>query len=153
MNDILGEREAQHPFQWEDESRDSQDDRSVSFIIIVPSFKGLKTWPFNWGHHILRAWFNSIISLSGPHCSRPQWTTETTRATAWVWARLRLVIIIIIISVIIIALSGQSSETNLASEAGAEAEEDTWHLLHGGAHWPPRLPQLQPYQVREQIYP
>ena len=42
MNDILGEREGQHPFQWEDESRDSQDDRSVIFIIIVPSFKGLK---------------------------------------------------------------------------------------------------------------
>ena len=28
MNDILGDREPPHPFQWEDESRDSQDDRS-----------------------------------------------------------------------------------------------------------------------------
>ena len=28
MNDILGQREPPHPFQWEDESRDSQDDRS-----------------------------------------------------------------------------------------------------------------------------
>ena len=78
MNDILGEREAQHPFQWEDESRDSQDDRSV--IIILP----IKV--------------SSSLSLpsSGPRCFRPPWTTETTRATAWGSARLRLVMIIII---------------------------------------------------------
>ena len=28
MNDILGERETPHPFEWEEESRDSQEDGS-----------------------------------------------------------------------------------------------------------------------------